>query len=906
MTRITRFLFLATAPLALPVLLAASDPDAVAPSAGVLRAVAHHFPDLLPSRVATRDDFLGSARFQRPLTVGEVSELEKLGVRFDRDLAAHHGSPARVGTIYPVRIPWSALDELGRHPLVQQIEAEPMVQQRCPLNVTRSLVSVPQVSEQISVFMDQRPGEGIRIGDNDSGIDPFHPAFFHADGGYFRWIDVNQDGALTFGTDACDLNMDGAPGPDEVLRYHDVSLVDMEKVLEGWEAFDPDGKFEVGVDWVYADTNGNGVRDFGPEAGFTDASPGFGEPILLVDDVDGDLVVDPDEKLVLLKTSKIAKVLVKGKTEYVRGKNLTQLDPGVFPSDGTLPGAAHGTGVAGILVANSPGLSKYVGMAPYADLYMLDHSLDGSDPFGFASSHLSKLVWARDQSLQVLLFEFGQWGLEFMDGSSNLETAMDQISAQNNMLMVVPAGNLGGSGKHMVAQLAPGAAKVGVDVPEWWPDIDYMPFETPYIMVSFYWYGKEGDVALALTAPGGSSPVAIPAESYDPIGLPSNLSVVSQTMKSSSGLNLRILFIVDNSQKAVKYGAYAFKVTNQSGKPLTLHGFCNDALSGWARVTTFTTFESDDSTVCHPATANSALAVAAFGGEFGKPEELGKIRPYSGRGPRIDGQVCIDIAAPDDPLSPLPEWHTGMFMGKKDLVASYMIFGGTSGAGPHVAGAAALLRQLKPNLAAQDIAVAIANGATTSPDMGTLPNKSWGHGKLNTYKAAFGVDAPPNLLPDAKLRVEHIDEFAVTVTAAGSADPEAGPLEYRFDFDYDGTWDTGWQSSPATSYTYPSQPGVVVAKVAVRDEGGSVDTALASATLPAQYDGPPEPPADVVEGDASLPDGDDHFLVDGETGGGSGGGAGCAAAAGPSPAPVLAMLLLASLCLVRVRSRSSR
>jgi len=876
---------------------------AITPQVRLLRTISIHYPKLLPPRVANQQSFVGSARFEHEISPAEVARLEALGVRF----AVGH-----VGSIYPVRVPWDVLDALADWDGLVQLEAEPMIQSRAPLNVTRALAHVPQLSDQIATTLDLPAGQGIRIADNDSGIDPFHPAFFYADGGYYEWLDVDGDGKLTFGTDAVDLDRNGAPSAAETLRFHDVSLVDMEKVLEGWDAFDPDGKFEAGVDWVFADTNGNGTRDFGPEAGFGDDAPAFGEPVLLVDDVDQDTEVDPEEKLVLLKTSKIAKVLVKGKTEYVRGQNLTTLDPGMFPADGGsgLPGAAHGTGVAGILAANTLGLSRFVGVAPAAELYMIDHSLDDGDPTSFASSHLTKLIWARDQGVHVLLFESSSWGIEFMDGSSNFETAMDQVSDKNSILMVVPAGNLGGSGKHMSAQLTPGSMDIGIEVPEWYPDIDYMPFETPYLMISFYWYGNEDDISVAVTVPDANNPVGVPSNAYNPIPLPNGMAVAAQSSISTTSLNLRMHFIVDNKQEAVKFGKYKINVTNNSGKPVTLHGFLNDAVSGWGRMPIFTTNESNDSTICHPATANSALAVAAYGGEFGPPEQLGKIRPYSGRGPRLDGEVAIDIAAPDDPFTPFPEWHTGMFMGNKNVVAGYMVFGGTSGAGPHVAGVAALVKQMKPQATADEIASMITSGAEVEAQMGELPNKSWGFGKLDAYHAVFGVPALPNLLPTAAFTTADIDGYKVVLHAGASKDPEAGPLQYRFDFDYDGAWDTPWQDSAEIEHVYPDAPGRVVAKVAVRDQPGATASALFSAKLPDQYT-PPPPDTDSDGPDAGALDtvGPDAFVVADDDSPGSGSSDGCSAApssAVPSALAAMVLLLIALVALSLTMYRRSR
>jgi len=63
-----------------------------------------------------------------------------------------------------------------------------------------------------------------------------------------------------------------------------------------------------------------------------------------------------------------------------------------------------------------------------------------------------------------------------------------------------------------------------------------------------------------------------------------------------------------------------------------------------------------------------------------------------------------------------------------------------------------------------------------------------------------------------------VDEgTAVSFDASASTDPDGDSLEYRWDFDNDGTWDTEWSSSPTASHTwYDDYAGT--AKVEVTDK----------------------------------------------------------------------------------------
>ena len=142
--------------------------------------------------------------------------------------------------------------------------------------------------------------------------------------------------------------------------------------------------------------------------------------------------------------------------------------------------------------------------------------------------------------------------------------------------------------------------------------------------------------------------------------------------------------------------AWAMRVVNPSDQPVDLLLRVADNKTSWTGGAHFRGdgISTKVSSATWPSTAtgnpNHGISVFAFTGRSeraggAESEATGDLRNYSGHGPRIDGRDLVGVAAPDNPSTTWPASANQVGPG------GYGSFNGTSGAGPHVAGALALI-----------------------------------------------------------------------------------------------------------------------------------------------------------------------------------------------------------------------
>jgi len=804
-------------------------------------------PGYVPSDRLVREGILPVViRFSIAPDASRIAALAASGVQWERA-----GAPLASG-VYAAKVGAAQIAILDADPTVMRVTNDLPRKMPRPLDQSALETGIDSARRSFrakdGTLLD---GKGVKIADIDSGLFAFHPAFFRADAGTVAWVDVNHDGKLSPGTDGVDLDGSGSIEPSEVLRVITVVGVDHTST------------YEPAVDYLYLDTNGNGVRDYG--TGFDETTPAYGEPVFVADDVDQNGKIVSSEKLLRLGTSKVA--LAHSERTYTRGTSKGILAYGltITKDDRVLSDAGHGTGVAGILVSGVADRTRLLGLAPGADLLVV--STGRGDPSGTIAS----VQWAIDQKADIILTEYAPYAGFPLDGSSEEEQLLDS-AVDAGVAIVDPAGNLSAGYKHRTVKLAMGPNDLALKTDKYFA-------KGPYIALTLLHRGDPRVLSMKLTMPDATV-LDIPDKStgtFLDVGKNRLMNVVRETSPRGTHQVHVELYAIDSSGTPLSLpeGKYSWSI--DADAPVDAELICADAYNSWARGFTFEE-NTPSRTICHPATNDKGITVAAYvlhdEADFGPFGAKGALAGYSSLGPRIDGIAGIDLAAPDNPLS-----TTVPSADSKEIVA-YDPFGGTSGAGPHVAAALALVKQAHPELkgaALQDALLKTARKDSFVKSDETL----WGKGKLDVA-AALGVvrkeGSPPKVTLVAPTETAPAKPFDVQVTI----EDDAPGSKVRWDLDYDGKFDTDWSSTTTQTLTI-ADLGVRTVRVDVLDADGYVRGATANVTIAVpKAEPPPEPPPAVAPEEKA-------------------GGCGCSVVGERAPSSTFVLLSFLALGLTRAR-----
>ena len=167
----------------------------------------------------------------------------------------------------------------------------------------------------------------------------------------------------------------------------------------------------------------------------------------------------------------------------------------------------------------------------------------------------------------------------------------------------------------------------------------------------------------------------------------------------------------------------------------------------------FTSFQTgsiggdNENGISEPSCADDVVSVAAYATGWTSPGGNpigGGIASFSSRGPRFDGEMKPDIAAPGVAIAAaLSSFTDGQYTSIGSVEFNNKIYrfarlSGTSMAAPMVTGVAALILDAHPNISASTVKDVLLQTAREDNKTGILPaggDPTWGHGKVNALAA---------------------------------------------------------------------------------------------------------------------------------------------------------------------------
>ena len=527
----------------------------------------------------------------------------------------------------------------------------------------------------------------------------------------------------------------------------------------------------------------------------------------------------------------------------------------------------HGTEVAGVMIGNgsSTGCAqaayRYVGVAPEAQFIEVasDYSdvgiVDGVD-------YIFQKAAALGMDCVVNLSLGSSFGPH--DGTDAFSQAISALTGPGR-IVVASAGNAQLDAIH--GKLTTTSQTVGTDrfqfaVPSYTPNTGTF---NDYIVITG-WYDPSASLTIRVKGPtaadtlsaglGGARDRNLTLVS----GKGGKLSIVNQNPSQGySGTSSCRQFEVEiydslatgttSTQNPPRNGTWEIDAVSNNaasiGKRVDIWIYGYQVGSGGAMVKV-TTGLDNTTMVGEPADGDSVIAVGAHATKaswvtcalgnaaYSSPPTLGAIASFSCVGPRRDGVVKPELTAPGFGVATTHSSGAGAIAAYGDADDGvHEITQGTSFSAPHVSAAAALFLMYQPGSSPGRIRQSFESHARADAFTGTVPNATWGYGKLDIYATidhvapACAVTSPVGGESWAGGAAQ-----AVTWTASDNVGVTGVDVAYSL-HGATGPWvavAAGVANSGTAPWTTPAGPSdSVLVRVTAHDAGGNAAAAQSGA-----------------------------------------------------------------------------
>lgn len=438
----------------------------------------------------------------------------------------------------------------------------------------------------------------------------------------------------------------------------------------------------------------------------------------------------------------------------------------------------HGTHVAGIM-AGSAVEGQFQGMAPDADIYLVDFNSD-RDQFSNPDEHTSatavlgfKYIFDKAQAEgKPCVINFSSGENIIYTSQRVLEGEAMQALTGPGRIIVSSAGNDGTRSCYLEKGANDYQAGTGIENGLYGGQTIEIDLVTPgnqYVRFDFFGMGLSGGSIEGTITFNTDSIDAAGSHFSTTVSMGEvQLDVSLSPNQDARGSIYHIHGTMPNAVYLLLCGAAVLLTSNNPA-----YMYSDIAYSPFLNVEGVPqySFAKPGYSITWPAVLPSIIAVGATGykstftninGETNydmssfAPDAIGLITKFSSCGPTFDGRTKPNVVAPGLNINSAYNSYYNNFEGIQKNITHivnyngrnyyYLAESGTSMASPVVAGIIALWLQAKPDLTPEQAMDVIRRTATHPSDTMTYPNNIYGHGQIDAYRGLLEVlNLPVNI-----------------------------------------------------------------------------------------------------------------------------------------------------------------